>query len=167
MSCFRYVNRFRNVMLLYLFLFFFKDIIFKLCVRCIVFYCGVILLIVDKLDLMLYFMFIEFFCIYMIYKIFDYFLRIVLVDILDFYLYVFIYVKSVFFVRRMYDVYDLLKRDKINVIVFFYDNDVNYVVMLWVIWMLGVVVFLLNYVYFIEDLEYFLIDFMVLFLLII
>lgn len=103
----------------------------------------------------------------MIYKIFDYFLRIVLVDSLDFYLYVFIYVKSVFFVRRMYDVYDLLKRDKINVIVFFYDNDVNYVVMLWVIWMLGVVVFLLNYVYFIEDLEYFLIDFMVLFLLII
>lgn len=103
----------------------------------------------------------------MIYKIFDYFLRIVLVDSLDFYLYVFIYVKSVFFVRRMYDVYDLLKRDKINVIVFFYDNDVNYVVMLWVIWMLGVVVFLLNYVYFIEDFEYFLIDFMVLFLLII
>lgn len=103
----------------------------------------------------------------MIYKIFDYFLRIVLVDSLDFYLYVFIYVKSVFFARRMYDVYDLLKRDKINVIVFFYDNDVNYVVMLWVIWMLGVVVFLLNYVYFIEDLEYFLIDFMVLFLLII
>lgn len=70
-------------------------------------------------------------------------------------------------ILQVQDVYDLLKRDKINVIVFFYDNDVNYVVMLWVIWMLGVVVFLLNYVYFIEDLEYFLIDFMVLFLLII
>jgi acyl-CoA synthetase (AMP-forming)/AMP-acid ligase II len=48
--------------------------------------------------------------------------------------------------------------DKTNVIAFFYDNNVNYVVMMWAIWMLGAVALPLNHAYPEEDLEYFLAD---------
>lgn len=158
MSCFRYANRFRNATLLHSFPFPFKDITSKSCVRCTAFHCGATSLTVDKLDPMSHPMPTEFPCTHMIYKIPDYFPRTALVDSSDSYSYVFIYAKSVSLARRMYDAYDPLKRDKTNVIAFFYDNDVNYVVMLWAIWMLGAVALPLNHAYPTEDLEYFLTD---------
>lgn len=121
------------------------------------FHCGRISLTVDRLDKMAYPMRSDFPCTHMIYKIPEYFPQTALVDESDSYSYVFIYTKSVSLARRLHNAYPL-NMDKTNVIAFFYDNNVNYVVMLWAIWMLGAVALPLNHAYPREDLQYFLTD---------
>ncbi|XP_061198138.1 malonate--CoA ligase ACSF3, mitochondrial-like [Saccostrea echinata] len=121
------------------------------------FHWGPKYMAVDKLDKMSNPMQTDFPCTHMIYKASEYFPRTALVDSSDSYSYVFIYTKSVSLARRLHKAYPL-NMEQTNVIAFFYDNNVNYVVMLWAIWMLGAVALPLNHAYPQEDLEYFLSD---------
>lgn len=157
MKCLQFAKRFSNLPYQRLFPSSFRNDVLKSCIKPRAYHRGSSMLAVDKLDTFSYSMPTEFPSTHLIYKIPEYFHRTALVDSSDSYSYEFIYAKSVSLARRLYKAYPL-KMDRTNVIAFFYDNNVNYVVMLLAIWMLGAVALPLNHAYPKEDLQYFLTD---------